>query len=281
MQHQIITVNEYKINLDYSVVNSLKPFKEEVLDELYNTHKLHGEMPVLFSGGMDSTFIVRSLMELGLRPRTISFSFSKNNDDYDCELAKNKCKKYGLPPPEFFYMDERGFFDHLEYLFIVRNTAYPMMHGYFMDYFLKSNKYSKFYSGLSCEYKLKDNKVYMPPGPVLIKQNNPNQVYGFTTDRTFLSYFKNEIFKDNYKKPIPLLSDGSSDAWYIRDLIYMDCYPDMNKERKEAQADWRKYIVIPFWDEIFPLIEHRFPLIYNSNFNIKPCEFDIDFLVNL
>jgi hypothetical protein len=278
MQHQIITINEYKINLDYSVVNSLKPFKEEVLDELYDTHKLQGEMPVLFSGGMDSTFIVRSLMELGLRPRTVSFSFSKNNDDYECELAKSKCKKYGLVPPEFFYFDKESFFNHLDYLVNVKNIAYPILHGYFMDFFLKSYKYDKFYSGISCEYRIKNNKVFMHSGPVLVKQNNPNQLYGFTTDRTFLSYFKNKIFRDNYKKTLPLLLPPyHTDLWHVRDLIYMDCYPDMNKEHKDVPNPWRDYLKVPFYTEILPHIEQKFPLIYG----IKPWDMDLDFLVNL
>ena len=277
MHHQVFTVNEYKIDLDYSVVNSLKSFKEEVLEELYNVYKLQGEMYVLFSGGMDSTFILRSLMELGFKPRTITFSFSKNNDDFDCELVKSKCKKYGLAPPEFFYMDEQGFFNHLEYLVDFKKIAYPMLHGYFMDYFLKTFKFSKFYSGISCEYKLRDNKVFLPVGPQLIKQNNPNQLYGFTTDRTFLSYFKNKILIDNYRKTFPPLVNGQPDYFYVRDLIYMDCYPDMNRESKNAPNPWRDYIKIPYYTEILPHLEQRYPLIYS----IKPCEFDIDFLVNL
>lgn len=281
MNHQIISINEYKIELDYSVLGTLKSFKEEVLDELHNLNKLHGEMPVLFSGGMDSTFIIRSLMELGLKPKTISFSFSKNNDDYECELVKSKCKKYGLEPPEFFHIDKKAFFDHLDYLLRERDTAYPMLHGFFMDYFLKSNKHGRFYSGINCEFKLMNGKVYMPPGPILVRQNNPGQLYGFATDRTFLSYFKEKIFVDNYKKPFPMLNGDRVDSWYVRDLIYMDCYPDMDREPKDIPNPWRAHIKEPFYNEVVPYLKNRFPLLYHDKVGIKPCEFDLDFLVNL
>ena len=60
------SILQYNIDIDYSVKDTLKTFKEEVLDELYAQYSLHGNMPVMFSGGMDSTFIVRSLIELGI-----------------------------------------------------------------------------------------------------------------------------------------------------------------------------------------------------------------------
>ena len=122
----------------------------------------------------------------------------------------------------------------------------------------------------------------MPFGPVLVKQNNPEQLYGFTTDRTFISYFKNKIFIDNYKKPFPLdkiLNIPS--PYHVRDLIYMGCYSDIEKEPKDVPNPWRDYIKIPFYSEILPHLRQRFPLIYDDKIGIKQCELDIDFLVNL
>lgn len=281
MQHHIISINEYRIDLDLTVLNDLKPFKEEVLNELYNTHKLHGDVPVLFSGGMDSTFIVRSLIELGIKPKTVSFSFTPNNDDGECLLTLSKCKKYGLEPPEFFYIDHDKFYDHVEYLIDHKNIAYPMLHGFFMDYFLKNNKHSKFYSGISCEYKLKDGKVYMPPGPEMVKNNNPHQLLGFTTDRTFLSYFKHPEFVSNYKKPQKYFSTGMVDAWYVRDLVYMNCYPDIDRVPKDEPNPWRQHIKDPFYKHVLPYLIQKYPLIHNDSVAIKPCEFDLDYLVNL
>ena len=281
MIHNIISINKYDVQLDLSVKNNLKSFKEEVLDELYRIFKIEGDIPVLFSGGMDSTFILRSLLELGLKPRTVTLSFTKDNSDFDCELAKQKCKKYGLASPEFFYMDDKKFFQHLEHLLEVRDIAYPMLHGFFMDYFLNTNKYDKFYCGMQNEYRLKDNKIYLNPGPYMVKVYNPDRLYNYTTDRTFLSYFKHKQFLNNYKQPQPRLSDGTEDMWYIRDLIYMDCYPDIPREVKELPNPWRNYIKMPFIENVLPYLTEKYPHFYNPRSLLQPCTFSADFLANL
>lgn len=281
MIHNLVSINKYEIKLDYTVVDSLKSFKEEVLDELYRIYKLNGDMPLLYSGGMDSTFILRSLQELGISPRTISFSFTEDNSDFDCELVKAKCKKYDVRPPEFFYIDGNALQDHVRYLVEEKDIAYPMLHGFYMDYFLNTLKYEKFFTGMSGEFKLKNGKVIMPYGPLMVMQNNPGRLFCFTTDRTFLSYFKHEKFIANYKTPNPLTETGAEDQWYIRDLIYMDCYPDMEREVKNLPNPWRDHITTPFYKNVVPYLTERYPLLYNPRCWITQCEFDADFLVNV
>ncbi|CAB5222029.1 hypothetical protein UFOVP242_243 [uncultured Caudovirales phage] len=281
MIHNLISINKYEIKLDYTVKDSLKSFKEEVLDELYRVYKLNGDIPLLYSGGMDSTFILRSLQELGISPRIVSFSFTEDNSDFDCELVKAKCKKYDVRPPEFFYIDGNKIQEHVEYLVEERDIAYPMLHGFFMDYFLSVNKDEKYFTGMSGEFKLKSGKIVLPYGPLMVKQNNPDRLFCFTSDRTFLSYFKHKQFIANYKNPNPLMANGQEDQWYIRDLIYMDCYPDMEREIKNLPNTWRYHITTPFYKNVVPYLTERYPLLYNPRCWITQCEFDPEFLVNL
>lgn len=262
------SILQYNIDIDYSVKDTLKTFKEEVLDELYAQYSLHGNMPVMFSGGMDSTFIVRSLIELGIKPKTSSFSFSTDNSDYESQLVKRRCAEHGLDDPEFIYIDCDGFTNHCRYLNEERNIKYSSLHGYLVDYFLSKTGDIKFMSGMSCEYKIRDNNIIMLSLPYTVKRNNPDRVFGFSTDRTFLSYFKHKQFIDNYKKKIPKILNRNTDMWFVRDLIYMDCYPDITKEVKDVEESQRDYLIPTF--KSLPRPE---PVAY--------CKFDPDYLVNL
>lgn len=273
-----INDNKFEMVVDYSVSKNLKSFKEEVLDELYFIHKTNGEMPILFSGGMDSTFILRSLQTLGINPKLITFSWSKDNSDFFCQLAIQKSKKYGTAPPEFFYMDEEKFINHTNYIETQKKIFYPMLHGYFMDYFLSTTHYDKFYCGMQAEYKLENGEIIMPGLPALVKKNNPDRIYCFTSDKVFLSYFKHPLFLENYEKNnyIPFYGTLALDKWYVRDLIYQDCYPDMEKEVKFPDTPAMDYINMAFqqWSRTRP---YRDPL----NVEIPPCTFDAKFLIEV
>lgn len=268
-----LTDTKYEIILDYSVKDNLKSFKEEVLDELYRVHQQQGEMPILYSGGMDGTFILRSLQELGVKIKTLSFSFTKDNSDHECLLVKERCRRYGIKTPEFFYFDKDDFISYAEYINQNKNIYYPSMHGFLMDYCVNNSPYNSFYCGMSCEYKLIQGKIVMPALPFIFKKNNPNKTFGFTNDKTFLSYFKHPLFMSNYKNDNPLLDDGMEDKWYVRDLIYMDCYPDIKRSLKNISAIW------PSRDHITSVFSTK---ICNHNF-IKPASmvFDPEFLVNV
>ena len=272
-----LTDNNYEMIIDYSVKDSLKSFKEEVLDELYRVHLQQGEMPLLYSGGMDSTLILRSLQELGVKVKTLSFSFTADNSDIECELVKNRCKKYGIENPEFFYFEKNKFFDHINKLRIEENIVYPALHGFLMDYCVRNSQYDQFYCGMHCEYKLSEGKILMPPMPAFFKKLYPNKTFGFTTDRTFLSYFKHPQFIMNYKKDIPKLPFAGEDVWYVRDLIYMDCYPDIERSLKNFSAQhnsYRDYITGPFLRNHYTYV----PIGYKAP---QPCVFDPEFLINV
>jgi len=214
MFHQIININEYIIRIDYTVEKTLKTFKEEVLDQLYSTYKLNGDIPLLFSGGMDSTFLLRSLLELGIKPRTLTMSFSKDHDTHDCNLVRERCKQYGLGDPDFLYIEEDAFFEHVRHLIFDKSIAYPMLHGFYISYILNTYSNVKFFTGMGSEFKLFDNLIKMPVGPQLVKQNNPNRLYDFATSRTFLSYLNHEQFDIDYKTITNRLKETNLGPFY-------------------------------------------------------------------
>jgi 3'-phosphoadenosine 5'-phosphosulfate sulfotransferase (PAPS reductase)/FAD synthetase len=63
MKTELVYINEFRVELDYSVEENLKSFKEEVLNRLYTIHKDCSVDALMFSGGMDSTLILASLLK--------------------------------------------------------------------------------------------------------------------------------------------------------------------------------------------------------------------------
>jgi hypothetical protein len=262
MQH-VVSKGEYKILVDYTVENNLKSFKEEVLNHLYDYYKSNN-MPLLFSGGMDSTFILRALVELGIKPEIITMSFSKKNNDYDCIRAKNLCQQYGVSQPEFIYYKKEAIFKHINELVYDRGIAYPMIHGFYMSYILKLFPQVQFLCGFGSEFKLINDNITIPYGPLLVKLNNPDRLFDFTTSRTFLSYLNHEQFYTNYKKILKLPLIERPDAYYVRNLIYQNCYPDIDIEEKKLPED--RYISENFYLQIDPFIRQNFPQINTPSF---------------
>lgn len=253
---------------DYTVESSLKSFKEEVLDELSNQHKRYGNVPLFFSGGMDSTFILRSLLELNIKPKLFCFSFSKTNDDYECNLMVSICRKFNLEEPEFIYADVDKFIEHSKHIVQEKNITYPAFHGYFMHWALSSYPDQKFHSGMGVEYKLYGSTIVIPYNPHLVKQNNRYRLLDFTTSRTFLSYINHDKFLSNYKKEVP----PEYSAWeslYIRDEIYLSCYPDMGREIKRGAE--LTYLSQPFAEEVQPHIKDKLQISNPITF-----KFDVD-----
>lgn len=267
MLHKILTINEYVIDIDYSVEKVVKSFKEEVLDELYNLHRTHGINDLLFSGGMDSTFILRSLMELGIKPNLHAFVFCNNYDGYDIVQIKKRCEKYGFKEPNYFPIDPAPFFDHVNNL-THQNKVFTALHQYYIDYFLNSNKL-KFFTGLGAEYRLENKHLTLGVPPIINKLNNPNRLFDFTSDKTFLAYVNDSILKDNYCKVNPDTYYGEN-VWYIRDLIYQNCYSDIEIVEKKPPGDAE--LANHFDDYYVPLLRERFPIM----FCIEKYRFDLE-----
>ena len=268
MEHKLTLENKYEIVLDYSVEQNLKSFKEEVLNSLYIFYKEENVNSQTFSGGMDSVFILRSLLELGITPKLYTFSFSKDHTDYDSLLAKKQCKKFGVEEPEFFYLDKDDFLNYVKFITLDKKIVFPALHGYYVDYFLSRKKDQKFFCGISCEYRTSNGVITMNPGPHIVKKHNPNRLYGFDNSRTFLSYINHSLFKENYLNKNPTNKVLSENIWYIRDLIYNDCYSEINIINKTTPND--SYIANEFAINIAPII----PTTRQSILHIQPFCFD-------
>jgi hypothetical protein len=268
MKHELVYINEYRLSLDYSVEEGLKPFKEEVLDALHGAYKDSGVNDQMFSGGMDSTFILRSLLELGITPQLHTLSFSKDQTDYDCLRAKEQCKKFGVQEPEFFYLDKYDFFKHVDILTHEKGVAFPTLHCYYVDYFLSKMADKKFFCGMACEYRVSNGVITMRPAPPIIKHFNPNRLYGFDSSKTFLAYVNNPIFKDNFLKENPIIESYGENIWRVRDLIYNDCYPEVAIIDKKSPDD--NHLASHFYEHKLPTIMRLHPLV----FAIQPFYFN-------
>jgi hypothetical protein len=262
------------VHLDYSVEANVKSFKEEVLNRLNTIHKEFSVNDLLFSGGMDSTFTLRSLLELGISPQLHTFSFSKDQTDYGSLQVKNQCKKFGVKEPKFFYIDKFEFFKHVDILTFEKEIAYPNMHCYLMDYYLSLMDGKKFFSGIACEHKTSKGIVTISVAPPTLKYFNPDRLYGFECSETFFAYVNNPIFKANYLKDNPKIEPYGENIWHIRDLIYSDCYSDLGIIPKKMHDD--KYISMHYHEQKLPVILKMHPVI----FMMQPYRFNAQEYLN-
>lgn len=261
MKHELLYINEYRLYIDGSAEEGLKTFKEEVLDALYSAHKNFNVDSQLFSGGMDSTFILRSLLELGVTPKLHTFSFSKDNTDYGSLQVKAQCKKFGVKEPEFFYMDKYEFFKHVDILTYEKGIAYPTRHCYYMDYFLSLMEDKKFFCGMACEYRTSKGLVTMNVAPQALRQFNPNRIFGFDSSKTFLAFVNDPIFKQNYLKENEIIEGyGEENIWRVRDLIYSNCYPEIGIITKKDHDD--DYLATHFQFNKLPEIKRLLPIVF-------------------
>jgi hypothetical protein len=260
MKHELVYVNEYRMHLDYSVEEGLKTFKQEVLNTLYSVYKDFNINDQMFSGGMDSTFILRSLLELGISPKLHTLSFLKDQTDYDSLQAKAQCKKFGVQEPEFFYIDKYDFFKHVDILTYEKKIAYPALHCYYVDYFLSTMEDRKFFCGMACEYRTSKGFITMNVAPPIIKYCNPDRLFGFASSETFLAFVNNPIFKDNYLKENGVIETYGENIWRVRDLIYSDCYPEIGIITKKVPEE--NYIASHFYEHKLPDIKRFHPIVF-------------------
>lgn len=270
MKKELVYINEYRVEIDYSVEENLKSFKEEVLNTLYKNHKEHSVNNLLFSGGNDSTFILKSLQELGINPKLHSLSFSKDNSDIGSLQTKEQCKKFGLQEPEFLYLDKYELYKHIDILTFEKRIAYPALHCYFMDYYLSLMEGEQFFCGMSCEYRYSNGILFLPVAPPAIKFYNPYRLFGYDSSETFLAFVNDPIFKDNYLQENGEIPFWGENVWRIRDLIYNNCYPELQLPSKcPIEAD---YVSIDYYDQKLKLIKEMHPEIFwmqPFRFNVK------------
>jgi hypothetical protein len=258
MKHEL-GPDEYRVELDYSVESNLKSFKEEVLNTLNQHYQNFGIKDQMFSGGMDSTFILRSLQELGLNPQLHTISFSKDNTDYGALLAKAQCKKFGAKEPEFFYLDKDDFLKYVNFVTYEKKIAYPALQGYYMDYYASKMGDKKLFFGM-CEYRTTKGIVILNNAIQAVKEGSPNRFYGFESSETFLAFINDPIFKLNYLKDNPSSIFGEY-IWRVRDLVYASCYPEIGLISKRPHDS--DYIGTPFNVELLPTIKKMYPIVFS------------------
>lgn len=254
------------VKLDYSVEPTLKSFKEEVLNSLYENYKKHNVERLLLSDGMDSSFIALCLQELGISFKPLSFVFSKKQNHVTKEI-NSFCKTFGFTP-SYFVIKKEPFFKHVDFLTYEKKIAYPVLNGYYVDYML-NNFTENFFSGMTVEFKYFFNS-YLELGmvtPYLVKRNNPDRLFGFADSRTFLAYINDPIFLKYYKADCRQLE--RDDQWYIRDLIYTDIFPNIGKKRKMG---WEDEIITKSFYETplphLPTIKKEVPWVFQmKNYN--------------
>lgn len=269
MKKEFHYVNEYRVELDYSVEENLKSFKEEVLNQLYKHHKESSVDTLLFSGGMDSSLILRGLQELGINPKLYTLSHSKDGMDHAPLLARARCKQFGAKEPEVLHIDKDDLFKHIDNLTYKEGIAYPTTGAYTMDYALSKMGDIKLFCGMSCEYRCySDGIIKLHLGPPFLRATRPNRFYGFDSSETFLAFVNHPIFKANYLNPIPSIKPYGDNVWYIRDLIYSDAYPELGTPTKRDNDEM--HILEHFNEVVLPKIKAMYPI----PFLMKPWVFD-------
>lgn len=274
MIHELVYINEYRLYIDGSAEEDLKTFKEEVLDTLYSVHKEFNINDQLFSGGMDSVFILRSLLELGITPKLHTFSFSKDNTDYGSLQVKEQCKKFGVKEPEFFYVDKHEFFKHVDILTYEKGIAYPTRHCYYMDYFLSLMEDKKLFSGMGSEYRTSKGLITMNIAPQVVRHFNPNRIFGLESSKTFLAFVNDPIFKANYLKENEIIEKYGENVWRVRDLVYSNCYPEIGIITKKDHDD--DYLARHYDENKLRDIKRLHPIV----FLMKPAVFNAEEYLN-
>jgi hypothetical protein len=258
-------INQFNVEFDESVDESLKSFKEEVIDHILQvTNKK--DVILLFSGGNDSRFVARTLMEINVPFRAITTCFKQDFTDYDSIVSQQFCLSNHIEQ-ERIYVNRRNFFEEVKHLALHKRMVYPALVCYYIQTVIEKERNAGFdgvfLTGCGSEFKIgsvykvcDDIKLFLRHHPYILMENNLGVLYNFTTDRTFFSYIRNEHFIQNYKT--------SKDGFDIRDKIYQDCYPDLKLEKKTPAEDL--YLQEYYDDKIVPYLKHLNPYPFITDY---------------
>lgn len=268
MKYKWNHINQFDIEFDDVDNQSLKPFKEEVIDHIENiTNKK--DVILLFSGGNDSRFIARTLMEINVPFKAITTCFKPDFTDYDSIVSQQFCLSNKIEQ-ERIYVNRRKFFEEVKHLAFNKGLVYNSLVCYYIQTVIEKELNHGFrgifLTGCGSEYKVTNGKIYMRHHPALLTENNTGLLYNFTTDKTFFSYIRNKHFIQNYKT--------TKDGFDIRDKIYQDCYPDLKLEKKTPAEDL--YLQEYYDAKIVPYLKHlnAYPFITDV------FEWDVDQYLN-
>jgi len=258
----------FDIEFDYSVLDTIKPYKEEVCDYLKHLYNNQKEITLLFSGGMDSRFLARCMIDLKIPFTAYTYVFSENNTDYDSLVSTEFCKQYNIQQ-EKLYIDANKLFNYMFFLkekSIVIQSLNPYYSLYAMQEKINTGYEGCFLTGGCSEVRNEEGAIFLPHGFYTLLRMYPNKIFNFTTDRIFFSYMLTDIFKNNYK-------DRSIDWTSIRDQIYINCYSDLKRIEKQRPDD--EYISNPFDETILPQLRSN----CNDVIEAEPYFFDAHYFL--
>ena len=247
---------DFIINFDYSLYGTTKSFKEEVKDHFKEIVSKYKHVYLLFSGGMDSRFISLILLELGVDFTAITYSFSKNFDDYDAKVSSEFSKQHGFKH-ELFYIDEHELQICVDEG-IEKGVFIPVLNSYYILSAVK--RYNKpdcvFLTGACSEYKINNGIVDLSWNFLACKYFYPN-MYNFTTSKIFLSYFDEPIIKECW-------ADKSLGRFGARNKLYHSFYPDKLRVIEKQVPDDGK-VNAYFYGELCKKYSAQYPSLPLTN----------------
>lgn len=257
-------INKCYVHIDYSVEPSLASFKEEIhayLKDLYQNNK---EITLFFSGGMDSRFLARCMLDLNIPFKAYTYVFSKTKTDYDSLVSTKFCTQYNIEH-ETIFLDKDKLFEHIKKLYD-KEIVFTVRNNYYMSFAanakIEDGYNGIFLTGAASEFKIEDNKISFPYN-VLHLQQQYNNIFNFTTDRIFLAYINNTLFKENY-------NNTSIDWTDIRIKIYQEAYSDLEViEKTQPEED---YIADEYCNFIDPFLVAKAPVLFVT----EEYKFDLD-----
>jgi len=253
MKYNFIHINKCDVEIDFSVESTLKSFKEEVLDHFERICK-NKDVKLILSGGGDSRFIARCLIELGIPFTACTYVHKKDLSDYDSLVSTSFCRQWKIKH-EPIYLDERLFAEFVMDISQNSKVVYRIQNPYMMHYMMKLQEERGFkgifLSGAGSEFKVVNGKMPLPWNNTLIEIYCPDKWFNFTTDRTLLSYVRHPIFLKEFKNTKEIGFD-------IRDRIYRECFPDTVFPKKNRGAHF--HIEEWFWKNL-PIITAANPLL--------------------
>lgn len=235
-------INRINFELDENH-NDLKSYKEEVRDYIVQVTK-NKEVILIFSGGNDSRFIARQLMDLDIPFKAVTKSFKPTFDDYDAVVSKQFCLANGIEH-DIFYEKPKEFFMKVKQISNANhNHVYTQLVSYYIETILQKYRNDGFtgvfLSGCGMEMHFlseikkpeKDSDIYLyfRPHPRQLLENNKQDLYTPMSDRIYLSYMRN-------KQCIKKHNDGLSIWTDIRNAIYQESFEDLVLIKKQRQDD--------------------------------------------
>ena len=263
LNYYFVNVNNCDVDIDFSAEDSLKSFKQEVLDHFYTICK-DKEVFVIFSGGNDSRFIARSLIELGIKFSAGTYVHAADYSEYNNTVSTSFCKQWNIKH-EPIYLEETNFYKQVLEWALDKNIVYPICNSYYMHWLMNRQRENGFngvfLSGAGSEFKLINGVIPIPHNNEFVKSHNPDW-HNFTTSRILLSYIKNPIFLEEYKTT-------KMNGFDVRDKIYKDAYSDTEFVEKTRGAD----LHIEEW-----LTKNQKLISFTNKkrFMIKPYEFQFE-----